>query len=98
MTDRESKTIAVANRFVASLRAELGAEGFAEVVRRNRADADLGVCHSHDFCDANVLMHQAVKKVQGNDVRTADERAAAREEYEVLWNDAWSLARRAHLS
>lgn len=98
MTDRESKTIAVANRFVASLRAELGAAEFGEVVRRNRVDPDLSVCHSHDFCDANVLMHAAILEVLGARYDARGSRLYDVDEHDALWDAAWSLARRAHLS
>ncbi len=99
MTSHESKTIAVANRFVTLLRAEVGRKNFAEVRRRNRAETDLAICHSHDFCDANVLMNLAVKQyVYGSRVVSADEKRQQREEYETIWNDAWSLVRRLHLS
>lgn len=27
-----------------------------KVVKRNRAETALGVCHSHDFCDANMVI------------------------------------------
>lgn len=56
----------VAERFCELLRQEIGEERFEQVIRRNHArelPAEQGVCHSHDFCDANRVMDQAVHEV-----------------------------------
>lgn len=65
----------------------------AEAVRRNSADATPGVCHTHDFCDANMLMHEAFVKCglvmdNGEDV--------VEDALIPLWNAAWELAAKAN--
>lgn len=98
ITDHDQLVIAVANKFTTLLREELGAETFGEVRRRNRADADLAVCHSHDFCDANMLMHDAIVTVISKRRDYAGQPLYEADLHDDLWNDAWSLARRQHLS
>jgi len=75
----------LAATFIQTLRAHLGAERFAEVCRRNAAEPDPRVCHSHDFCDANIVMAEALDALAPN-TNTDDDAAVA------LWNDAWSRA------
>jgi hypothetical protein len=50
-------TLRHAELFVSGLHDAIGAENFAEMVARNAAEPRADVCHSHDFCDAN--MHAA---------------------------------------
>jgi hypothetical protein len=40
----------------------------AEVVRRNASQTSENVCHSHDFCDANMVMADAMEQVLGRPV------------------------------
>jgi hypothetical protein len=46
----------------------------AEVVIRNRAEPDKGVCHSHDFCDPNECMIDALAE-QGETLHIVDDPA-----------------------
>lgn len=58
----------VGDKFVELLRAEVGEAAFAEIAWRNLDDEDAhgnGVCHSHDFCDANMVMLAAYAEVFG---------------------------------
>lgn len=61
----------------------------AEVVRRNAQETDPGVCHSHDFCDANVAMLDALDdqniEFDGND-------AAQCAAINAAWNTAKDAA------
>jgi hypothetical protein len=71
----------IADTFVRLLRAELSPAAFAEMQRRNRT-APAGVCASHDFCDANMVMlaaFEAHELVPDMDDPT-------------LWNAAWERA------
>lgn len=47
----------LALEFSQDLHASLGPEQMREVVERNRAETAPGVCHSHDFCDANMVIY-----------------------------------------
>ena len=51
-----------AARFVDGLRAALGAENFARMQRLNADETAAGVCHSHDFVDANEVMAAARRR------------------------------------
>lgn len=59
-----------------------------EVVRRNRDDAVPGICHSHDFCDANIVMETAFTQTLN---RTPD---LSSDLDTKLWNEAWNEAKR----
>lgn len=48
--------------FAAEVRASMTAAQLALVVERNKAEINPGVCHSHDFCDANQCMLDAMAK------------------------------------
>jgi hypothetical protein len=74
----------------------------AEAVRRNTTEpAGSTICHSHDFCDANMAMCEAfnnlgitVDVVAFNNLGiTVDVGASS-----VLWNAAWTIAFRAGFS
>lgn len=78
----EAKQLAKA--FSATLHEWLGAETMAEVVRLNAAEPDSRICHSHDFCDAN----QAMLDAMGEDV-VFD---AGNQPLLDLINSAWELA------
>jgi hypothetical protein len=79
---------ALASSFARELASDLTPGELRIVVRRNRAEPDsLHVCHSHDFCDANVSMLQAfVKTFRRDSDHGSDEDVA-------LWNRAWGLAK-----
>lgn len=60
----------LALRFTWELRKTLLSElklpfAFHEVVERNRIQKDPRICHSHDFCDANVVMSNAFEATLG---------------------------------
>lgn len=60
----------------------------AQVVERNKAQSNPSICHSHDFCDANMAMDQAWKQTQGREVDMQSDEDLA------LWDAAWEIAKR----
>lgn len=79
---------ALAARFVAILKGSLSSKQFAEMRRRNRDESSAGVCHSHDFCDANMLMAQAFSDLgYSTDYDFGDDEA-----FTARWNEAWEHA------
>lgn len=50
--------------------------------KRNQIEKRENVCHSHDFCDANVAMEEAMEVF-----RTSSEKDESN-----LWNDSWKIA------
>lgn len=89
MVNVEGRPLAllVAYRFGERMAEEIGPDDLTEAVRRNRAETVEGVCHTHDFCDANMVMFAAL-----GDFGLADDFDPADEAQARLWNDAWALA------
>ena len=53
----------LARKFTELLRATLTPSEFAEMADANANETDARVCHSHDYCDANQIMLDAVEAV-----------------------------------
>ncbi len=87
---REEQVTAVAEAFGEVLRQWLTPAEF-ETMRERNATAERGVCHSHDFCDANVAMGAAFEGVLSREPDPASEEDAK------LWGDAWDLAHKLYL-
>lgn len=84
-TDTDNR---LARKFAALLRRDIGAKKLAEVNRRNaRKGRHPGVCHSHDFCDANETMAEAFAEVAGRQPDVQDDADCAQ------WGRAWNLAK-----
>jgi len=85
MTENKLRIVALAEAFDRLLRTEIGKTKYREVLARNAAEPDAGICHSHDFCDANMMMDGAFRVVlqRGPDI---DDDADL-----TLWTDAWNL-------
>lgn len=83
----------LADEFASVLRKWLTDGEFAEMKRRNEADPAYaaGACASHDFCDANMAMEAAWRRVLGREVDAGSAADA------TLWNEAWELARSRHI-
>lgn len=76
----------IANTFAALLRDEVGEETIHAINRANDAERNPNVCHSHDYCDANMVLLEAFQ-VHGVDPDA--------EGNENLWDAAWMIARRS---
>ena len=76
----------ISQRFEGILRGWLTADEWGEMVEANRREDNPIICHSHDFCDANMAMHEAFAAEGiplGDD--GLDEKTAA------IWNAAWEV-------
>lgn len=60
MTATEPTAAELAAAFCKQLRADLSPAELAVVVERNAAETDPNICHSHDFCDPNQSMIDAL--------------------------------------
>jgi hypothetical protein len=78
----------LALEFSQALPAYLTPEQMVEIVLRNRSETYPNICHSHDFCDANMFLHEVFMK-HGMD--PADEGRMDR--WGELWNRTWNLAK-----
>ena len=84
----------LALEFSRQMRATLSAVEMLEAINRNRAEpVNSGVCHTHDFCDANMVMLAAFVATFNRDPAFLDdsESPVAQDEMNV-WNAAWSEA------
>lgn len=83
----------VARVFAAKLLEEIGAANLAEVNRLNTPeDRAAGICHSHDFCDANMVMLAAFAQCEGISEDDACDTATQTDEGTAHWNKAWDIA------
>ena len=73
----------VAGFFILKLRDLLSFEEMDAIHERNSTPVYAESCASHDFCDANQLMAQAIQEV-GRDPNNSTE----------LWNASWDFARK----
>jgi hypothetical protein len=94
---------AVADEFARVLRTWLSDAEWADMCARNASETDSYICHSHDFCDANMAMMEAMENL-GVDVQStmdgSDTGLGGKWDVSpitVLWNDAWNMAKAKHL-
>lgn len=85
----EVNRVRLAEAFCREMAEALSAGELAEVNRRNASDNDPMVCHSHDFCDANVVMAEAWAVAMGKPHPWAED---VTELDVALWDAAWTLA------
>lgn len=78
----------LASLFLHGLLNTIGPQRLREVSLANQAELNPGVCHTHDACDANMVMATAFERVMGGPVDLRSNSQAR------LWNEAWSLAGR----
>jgi len=87
------KPAEIAREFCLVIREWLSKEQMLLVVERNDAESSkASVCHTHDFCDANMAMDAAFKHL-GVDPLPDD--SGMTKAVVDLWNEAWSLAKAA---
>jgi hypothetical protein len=72
--------------FAANLRAAIGMNKYKKVVELNAAETT-SCCHSHDYCDANMVMHATF--VEHKLVTDEDGINAENQDETNLWNAAW---------
>jgi len=87
----------IARQFVADLKDGATAEQWATMRLANVGYGE-GVCASHDFCDANMVMHPAFESVMGYTPIDGDLTPAQVEEASKLWGAAWDIAKRDFLT
>jgi hypothetical protein len=78
----------LAFEFSQDLHACLGPGQKRKVVERNRAETAPRACHSHDFCDATMVVYAVF-------LRHRMDRASegGMELHGALWDQAWNLAK-----
>jgi len=81
-------TTELAKAFCAALAQVLSSQQLSAIRQRNSDEADLSICHTHDFCDANQVMLDAYARF-GAELDIADSHCMA------AVDEAWWKARRA---
>lgn len=84
----------LASAFSRVLREWLTPAEMALVIERNASRKDLGVCHSQDFCDANMAMWEAWEKAFGQEPPIGDDSEAEQAAFKVI-NVAWDVAKQS---
>ncbi len=84
-----TKAELISKAFSRLVRKELRAD-LKEIRRLNKEEYEEGVCATHDFCDANELMHDAFVSVMGE---FHWEPEAALQADSQLWSEAWNLSK-----
>lgn len=88
--DYAKLTERIADEFGGLLIKAIGAGKYSEVLKLNQAEGARGVCHSHDFCDANEVMAEAFAIAIGRPINLQDARDRD------LWNDGWNVWKARH--
>jgi hypothetical protein len=87
----------LARNFSSVLKGWLTGEELSEAIRLNKEEDDHNVCHSHDFCDANMAMHEAFVNLYGREFTFYDEEIPESDRISsidtMIWNRAWSIAK-----
>lgn len=97
----ENNIYSLALEFSRVLRSWLDEREMATVIERNET-AESYICHSHDFCDANMAMDEAwrnlklpLELIEGEEEETI---APNTEECMSLWSAAWGKAKENRFS
>ena len=90
MTWREIKPRRLAVRFGKLLRQNMTAKQYRVAIHRNLTEKENLVCHSHDFCDANMVMYDALVSL-GIDRRGLSRLMCVPGPINELWMQAWNL-------
>lgn len=88
MTTAQITPDALAAKFSAVLREWLTPEQMETVRERNTTAAYADACASHDFCDANMAMHEALLTMSGEQEPDYTDEATI-----TLVNSAWDMAK-----
>lgn len=91
----EANAVRLAEAFAKVLRYWLTKEQMAEVIKRNRAQPNKHICHSHDFCDANMAMLEAADNLWPGVFATF---SSENEDAANFWSRAWAIAGESEFS
>ena len=76
----------LANAFSKMISAWLTDEEFAEMIKRNKAETNDSICHSHDFCDANMAMFEILEDFFGEHYQSKSEIPDDKAEYTAFFS------------
>ena len=82
----------LADRFIREMLKSLSVAQLRTVDKRNAAQKDDRICHSHDFLDANMVMLEAWDSLTTTEASTMNQRHLA------IWNGEWDKAKKQGFS
>lgn len=85
----------LAIKFAELLKKEVGLINFAMLKFKNWSEIEPSVCHSHDYCDANMVMDAAFQSFGIDPL--PDIEAGMSQEVVDRWNEAWDFAKDNYL-
>jgi hypothetical protein len=88
----KSKITELAKAFSEILQKEIGDDNIQQAAKLNLKEKSSGICHSHDYCDANMVMAEAMDKVLGVNMEKDYPDMIQNETIVGIWNAAWSEA------
>lgn len=95
MTD-VNEIIKLARAFGEQMQGALTTSQFRAMCDANKCETNIGICHSHDYCDANMEMLVAFEETYGrNPLDGRGDEGGMNEADTQLWNDAWTVAKAA---
>jgi len=77
----------ISNAFNNKMREWLDDDEFNSLIKKTKSQTDPNVCHTHDYCDANVIMDECFVEILGREHDCASQTDAD------IWNDAWTLSK-----
>lgn len=86
---KEARKIIVAHAFASLLGEALTDAQWKEMLERNRDEKQSGICHSHDYLDANEVMSSAVQLLG---FKIYDDKGEMLDSTLAIWNAAWRYA------
>ena len=81
----------IALQFARMLTELLGPHTMRAIVERNASEPHPDVCHSHDYCDANMVMMDAFRAL-GFDCSSDPEEDSG---IGFVWDESWAIAKYA---
>lgn len=91
MTTAKISSHKLAAEFCRELVREIGNENLDELNARQAAETNPNICHSHDYCDANQVMLDALSAIDAD--AAANYTASPNDPLNATINEAWKIAR-----
>ena len=96
LPDREIVAKAFADVLLAWSKDEPGV--WEKMLADNAAENDKNICHSHDWCDANMAMDEAMRGLGIDHSERWGDDWASNDEASKFWGDCWDIAKTKFLT
>jgi len=93
---KKQLNLEIAKKFSKFLKKEIGIRNIRQVIEENKDPENDGFCASHNYCDPNPLMLDALKEVLAKhgdeNAKSPDFEIDDDDMYLETWNGAWDIA------